>query len=219
MAKLRLLIIEDHPLLREGMAALLNQRPDLIVVASGESGLDVQKARHVDADVVLVDLGLRNQDSLHAVETVKRASPDARVIVMDLLPVQEDVVEFVKAGVSGFILKDATLDDFVRTINAVAEGTTVLPPALAGTLFSQISQRVVKRGQAVAAVRMTQREREIISLITEGLSNKEIARRLHIAMHTVKSHVHNVLEKLALHTRLEIAAYAHSGKPSETGSS
>jgi len=201
------------------MAALLNQRPDLIVVASGERGLDVQKARHVDADVVLVDLGLRNQDSLHAVETVKRASPDARVIVMDLLPVQEDVVEFVNAGVSGFILKDATLDDFVRTINAVAEGTTVLPPALAGTLFSQISQRVVKRGQAVAAVRMTQREREIISLITEGLSNKEIARRLHIATHTVKSHVHNVLEKLALHTRLEIAAYAHSGKPSETGSS
>ncbi len=215
VTQLRLLIVEDNPLLREGMAALLNQRPDLLVVASGDSGLDVQKTRHVNPDVVLVDFGLRNQDSLHVVKTVKKASPSARVILMDLLPVQEDIVEFVRVGVSGFILKDATVDDFVRTIHAVAEGTTVLPAALAGTLFSQISQRAVTRGQAVAAVRMTRREREIIGLIEEGLSNKEIARRLHIATHTVKSHVHNILEKLALHTRLEIAAYAHRDGPFE----
>jgi len=209
VAKLRLLIVEDNPLLREGMAALLNQRPDLSVVASGDSSLDIQETRHINPDVVLVDLGLRNRHSLHVVETLKKASPDARFILMDLLPVQEDIVEFVKVGVSGFILKDATIDDFVRTIHAVAEGTTVLPAPLVGTLFSQISQRAVTRGQAVAAVRMTRREREIIGLIAEGLSNKEIARRLHIATYTVKSHVHNVLEKLALHTRLEIAAYAH----------
>ena len=214
MTKLRLLIVEDNPLLREGMAALLNQRSELSVVASGDSHLDVQKARHINPDVVLVDLGLRNQHSLRVVETVKKASPAARVIVMHLLPVQEDIVEFVKVGVSGFILKDATLDDFVRTIHAVADGTTVLPPVLAGTLFSEISQRAVTRGQAVAVVRMTRREREIIDLIAEGLSNKEIARSLHIATYTVKSHVHNILEKLALHTRLEIAAYAHSGRPS-----
>jgi DNA-binding NarL/FixJ family response regulator len=214
VTKLRLLIVEDNPLLREGMAALLNQRSELSVVASGDSHLDVQKARHINPDVVLVDLGLRNQHSLRVVETVKKASPAARVIVMHLLPVQEDIVEFVKVGVSGFILKDATLDDFVRTIHAVADGTTVLPPVLAGTLFSEISQRAVTRGQAVAAVRMTRREREIIDLIAEGLSNKEIARSLHIATYTVKSHVHNILEKLALHTRLEIAAYAHSGRPS-----
>ena len=211
MAKLRLLIIEDNPVLREGMAALFSQRPDLAVVTSSDSGLDVQNARHVNPDVVLVDLGLRHRAPLRVVETVKKASPGAGVIVMDLLPVQEDVVEFVRAGVSGFILKDAPIDDFVRTIRAVAEGTSVLPPALAGTLFSQISKRIVTRGQAVSAVRMTQREREIIGLIAEGFSNKEIARRLHIATHTVKSHVHNILEKLALHTRLEIAAYAHAG--------
>jgi unsaturated pyranuronate lyase len=219
VSKLRLLIVEDNPLLREGMTALLNQRSDLTVVASGDSSLDVQKARHINPDVVLVDFGLRNQHSLHVVETLKKASPTARVILMDLLPVQEDIVEFVKVGVSGFILKDATLDDFVHTIHAVAEGTTVLPAALAGTLFSQISQRAVRRGQAVAAVRMTRREREIIGLIAEGFSNKEIARRLHIATYTVKSHVHNILEKLALHTRLEIAAYAYRDKPSEKGSS
>src|SRR5712691_11752749 len=123
-------------------------------------------------------------------------------------------MEFVREGVSVFILKDATVDDFVRTIRAVAEGATVLPPVLVGTLFSQISQRVVKRGQAVEAVRMTPRERQVIGLVSEGFNNKDIARRLHIATHTVKSHVHNILEKLALHTRLEIAAYAHGGRAS-----
>jgi len=219
VAKLRLLIIEDNPVLREGMAALFSQRPDLAVVTSSDSGLDAQNARHANPDVVLVDLGLRYQASLRVVETVKKASPSAAVILMDLLPVQEDIVEFVRAGVTGFILKDAPIDDFVRTIRAVAEGTTVLPTPLAGTLFSQISRQAVKRGQAVAAVRMTRREREIISLIDEGLSNKEIARRLHIATHTVKSHVHNILEKLALHTRLEIAAYAHGGGASSGRSS
>jgi len=219
MAKLRLLIVEDNALLRDGMAALLNQRSDLAVVATGDSSFDVKKARHINPDVVLVDLGLRNRNSLHVVETVKKASPSARVILMDLLPVQEDIVEYVKVGVSGFVLKDATLAEFVRTIHAVADGTTVLPEALAGTLFSEISKRAVTRGQAVAAVRMTRREREIIGLIVEGLSNKEIARRLHLATYTVKSHVHNILEKLALHTRLEIAAYARRDRPSDTKSS
>ena len=141
MTKLRLLIVEDNPLLREGMAALLNQRSDFTVVASGDSSFDVKKARHINPDVVLVDLGLRNRNSLHVVETVRKASPSARVILMDLLPVQEDLVEYVKVGVSGFVLKDATLADFVRTIHAVADGTTVLPEALAGTLFSEISKR------------------------------------------------------------------------------
>src|SRR5712691_7411285 len=142
------------------MAALLNQRPDLTVVASTDSRLDLQKAKHLDADVVLVDLGLRNQDSLHVVEKVKRASADARVIVTDLLPVQEDIVEFVKAGAAGFLLKDATLDEFVQTIRAVAEGTKVLPPCLAGSLFSQVAKRAVTRGRAIDSVRMTRREKE-----------------------------------------------------------
>ena len=102
---------------------MFSQRPDLAVVTSSDSGLDVQNARHANPDVVLVDLGLRHQAPLRIVETVKKASPGAGVIIMDLLPVQEDVVEFVRAGVSGFILKDAPIDDFVRTIRAVAEGT------------------------------------------------------------------------------------------------
>jgi DNA-binding NarL/FixJ family response regulator len=136
---------------------------------------------------------------------------DSRVIVMDLLPMHEEIAQFVNAGVAGFILKDATFDDFVATIRSVADGARVLPPPMTGTLFSQIAKAAVQRGGATAmeAVRMTQREREVIGLIAAGMSNKEIAQRLNIATHTVKSHVRNIMDKLALHTRLQIAAYAH----------
>jgi len=125
--------------------------------------------------------------------------------------VHEDIVEFVNAGVSGFILKDATIEELISTIRSVADGAHVLPPAMTSTLFSQIAKDALVRGRAVAmeSVRMTSREREVIELIGEGLANKEIAARLNIATYTVKSHVRNVMEKLALHTRLQIAAFAH----------
>lgn len=130
---------------------------------------------------------------------------------MDLLPVHEDLVEFVHAGVSGFIMKDATLEDLAGTIRSVAKGAHVLPPPLTSTLFSQIARDAVVRGRrgALASVKMTPREREVINLIAEGMSNKAIASELHISPHTVKSHVRNIMEKLALHTRLQIAAFAH----------
>lgn len=203
-------VIEDNRLVREGITALLNQLPDLRVVAGSDSD-DTTALASVVPQVVLLDLGLRNGDSLRIAEKVRKDFPTSKIIVMDLLPVHEDIVEFVNAGVSGFIMKDATLDDLVRTIRSVAEGINVLPPQMTGSLFSQIARDAVARGrpEVLESVRMTPRERQVINLIAEGLSNKEIASRLHIATHTVKSHVRNVMEKLMLHTRLQIAAYAH----------
>jgi len=206
-------LIEDNRLLRDAIAQLLASQPDVVLVgaaASDQAALRESDAKH--AQVVLVDLGLKDDDSVRLVRDLKRTAPDMRVIAMDLFPVHEDVVELVKAGVSGFILKDATPADFVNTIRAVAAGSHVLPPPLTDSLFSQIAREAAGRGTRamIAAVRLTQRERQVIDLIGEGLSNKEIALRLHIATHTVKSHVHNILEKLALHTRLQIAAYARA---------
>jgi DNA-binding NarL/FixJ family response regulator len=203
-------VIEDNRLVREGITALLNQVPDLRVVAGASSG-NLALLSEKRPNVVLLDLGLRNGDSLRVAETVKREFPESRVIVMDLLPVHEDIMEFVHVGVSGFIMKDATLEDLVRTIRSVAEGAHVLPPQMTSTLFSQIARVAVASGrpEALNAVRMTTRERQVINLIAEGLGNKQIAARLHISIHTVKSHVRNVMEKLALHTRLQIAAFAH----------
>jgi DNA-binding NarL/FixJ family response regulator len=131
---------------------------------------------------------------------------------MDLLPSHQEIADFVNAGVEGFILKDASFDDYVETIRAVARGERVLPSRMTGSLFSQIADAAIRRGSetTIDAVRMTQREREVIALIASGLSNKEIAMRLGIATDTVKSHVRNVMDKLALRSRLQIAAYVHA---------
>ncbi len=203
-------LIEDNRLVREGIVALLNQLPDVKVIAAGASG-ETALLKDLAPQVVLLDLGLRNGDSLRVAERVRKEFPASKIVVMDLLPIQEEIVEFVNAGVAGFIMKDASLEDLVNTIRLVSEGAHVLPPQMTGSLFSQIAREAVEKGrpEVLEAVRMTPREREVINLIAEGLSNKEIAGRLHIATHTVKSHVRNVMEKLMLHTRLQIAAYAH----------
>lgn len=203
-------IIEDNRLVREGITDMLNELPDMRVVLA-ERSLETGALRDADPHVVLLDVGLEEQDCLSLAETVRQELAQSRVIVMDLLPAHEEVVQFVNAGVAGFILKDASMEDFVGTVRSVAVGARVLPSRMTSTLFSQIAQSAVQRGatDVLEAVRMTQREREVIAEIAVGLSNKEIAQRLNISTETVKSHVRNVMEKLALHSRLQIAAYVH----------
>jgi DNA-binding NarL/FixJ family response regulator len=124
-------LIEDNRLVREGISALLNQVTDLRIVAAGSSG-DTSLLRDVNPQVVLLDVGLGNGDSLRMAEKVKKEIPECKIIVMDLLPVPEEVMEFVDGGVSGFIMKDATPEELVNTIRTVAEGAQVLPPADVG---------------------------------------------------------------------------------------
>jgi len=206
---IKVAIIDDNRLVREALTAMLNKLPDMRVVASAVANATF--LAEAKPHVVLLDVGLGDQDSLRVAAALKKETPDAKIIVMDLMPVNEDIAEFVNAGVSGFVLKDATFDEFVGTIRSVAGGKKVLPPRMTESLFSQIAKEADGRGSehVLEDVRMTRREHEVIELIGEGLSNKEIAQRLNIATHTVKSHVRNVMEKLALHTRLQIAAYSH----------
>lgn len=181
-----------------------------IIAASGDSHSTILKIHKLKPNVILLDLGLRSQNSLRVVELVKKEFPDAKVIIMDLVPVHADILQFIKAGASGFILKDATLDEFLTTIRAVADGEKVLPNHLTESLFSQIIEYALKKGKIKLkdAVRMTKREKEIIVHIGNALTNKEIAKDLNISTFTVKSHVHNILEKLALHSRLEVANFS-----------
>lgn len=211
---IRVAIIDDNRLVRDALAAMLTALPDMRAAASAVA--DAKFLAETKPDVVLLDVGLGDQDSLRLAQALMKDTPGARIIVMDLLPVHEDIADFVNAGVSAFVLKDATFDEFVATIRSVAAGQKVLPPRMTESLFSQIAKEVEARGskQVLEDVRMTRREREVIGLIGEGLSNKEIAKRLNIATHTVKSHVRNVMEKLALHTRLQIAAYVHGAASS-----
>lgn len=218
-ALISLVLIDDNRLLREGLAALIHSQPGFTVLAaSADVDEALQKVRESKPDVVLLDFGLEDHDSLSLTATVHGEVPAARVIVMGLLPLQEDVANYVRAGASGFIMKDASFEDFFKTIRAVAAGAEVLPPALTNSLFTQIARNaaVGSKAKILEAVRLTNRERQVIALLGEGLSNKEISTRLHIAVHTVKSHVHNVLEKLALHSRLEVAAFSHAGGASRT---
>jgi DNA-binding NarL/FixJ family response regulator len=206
-------IVDDNRLVREALTAMLDRLPDLRVV--GTSVADPAFIDEAKPDVLLLDVGLGDEDSLRIAAALTKQAPGTKIIVMDLIPMSEDIVQFVNAGVSGFVLKDATFDEFVATIRSVAAGGKVLPPRMAESLFSQIASAAAAHGRehVLEDVRMTKREREVIELIGEGLSNKEIAQRLNIAAHTVKSHVRNVMEKLALHTRLQIAAYSRRDGP------
>jgi DNA-binding NarL/FixJ family response regulator len=213
MSKIRVLLIEDNRLLREGITKMLNAEEDIKVISSSGNSDAVEKAKKQAPDVVLLDLGLKDQDSLTVVELLKRQFPETHVVVMDLVPAHAEVVEYVRAGVSGFILKDATLNDFLHTIRSVVKGAKILPPPMAGSLFSQIVEHAIQGGKVdklMSSVKMTSRELDVIGHIASGRSNKEIASELNIAVYTVKSHVHNILEKLALHTRLELATFAHT---------
>lgn len=218
MSKIRLLLIEDNRLLRDGLVAMMKDQPDLQIVSASESFDDAVLARQkLRPHVVLLDQCLRDQNSLHVAKTIRKKVPEVKVIVMGLTLARADILKFVKAGASGFVLKEASFDDFMKTIRTVAEGTKVLPSRVTASLFSQIMEGAVREGKVqLNDVRITKREREVIDLIGDGLSNKEIAQTLHLAIHTVKSHVHRILEKLALHTRLQVAVYARREGPPKT---
>jgi DNA-binding NarL/FixJ family response regulator len=215
LKRIRIIVVEDNRLLREGITVMLKEQSDMTVVASLSNGDALMRRPRLNTDVILLDLVLRSQSSLQLIESIRLKNPGAKIIVMDLAPFQPALVEYVRAGVSGFVLKDATLLEFLHAIREVARGTKVLPPMLTSSLLSQIAEHATLsgKGDPFRSVRMTSREREVVELIAEGLSNKQIAGRLHLAVDTVKSHVHNILEKLALHTRLEIATYRHIGGP------
>ncbi len=214
MKRIRVVIVEDNRLLREGLSAMLREQSDISVIAALSNG-EALRTMLRKADIILLDLILRSQNSLGLVESIRRARPDARIIVMDLAPVQPTLVDYVMAGVDGFVLKDATFSEFLHTIRQVARGMKVMPAMLTSSLLYQIAEHVTRNGKGnpFKSVRMTSREKEVVELIAEGLSNKQIASQLNLAVDTVKSHVHNILEKLSLHTRLEIASYRHLGGP------
>jgi two-component system, NarL family, nitrate/nitrite response regulator NarL len=212
VVKVRILLIEDNRLLREGIAAMLNGQADFDVIAGIDDGevSGLLKSQDKIPNVVLLDMGLEKENSLKLMDRLREALPEVKIIAMDILPEQADIMEFVGAGGSGFILKNAPADDWIKTIRLVSGGAKVLPPVLTKSLFTQIIESAISGGKGLPenSIQLTNREREIVNLISDGLSNKEIAERLHIATYTVKSHVHNILEKLTLNTRLQIAAFA-----------
>ncbi|MFZ1683128.1 MAG: response regulator transcription factor [Candidatus Zixiibacteriota bacterium] len=206
-------MIEENRLLRTGLAKMLNAVENFSVVPATGSGEAFLKARKTQPDVVLLDMGLKHQNTLTVVRSLKEEFPRTHVIIMDLVPEDSEVVGYVRAGVSGFVMRDATFNQLLSTIKTVAKGARVVPPAMTETLISQIAAppfQSVTESLWPSEVRMTPRQQDVIGLIAAGKSNKEIANELNIAVYTIKSHVHTILEKLGIHSRLELASLAHS---------
>lgn len=214
-AQILVALVDDNRISREEHARLLNAQPGVTVV-SAEATLSVTMLTEEQPDVVLVEAGETEVLSLRAAVTTRRVLPDANVVITDLLPANEDIADFVKAGVSGFVLKEATSDDLVDTVKTVAGGSHVLPNELTSPLFVQIAAEGIvlpddADGPKVAArvaLTLTLREQEVVALIGEGLGNKAIAARLCITTSTVKTHIRSAMDKTGLHTRVLLAVSA-----------
>jgi DNA-binding NarL/FixJ family response regulator len=211
--KTSLLVIAHKSRFRDGLTGLLNEQPDMTSRAVDPDRSAAERAvLELRPHLILLDSCL-GASYCRRLRRVPQAADSPRVIVIGLAGGQEAVIQFVEAGCSGLILKDTATDRVLTTIRSVRGGASFLPTSLTETIFSHVARGAAGRGTDYIrdAVVLTQREQEVTGLIAEGLSNKEISGRLHIAVHTVKSHVHVVLEKLALRTRLEIAAFALRG--------
>jgi DNA-binding NarL/FixJ family response regulator len=204
---IRVVIVGEMRLYREAISQVLARHPRIRVTGSTAGSA---KAEHLLAqcrtDVVLVDMA--TADSLAIIRALVAGAPDVNVIALGLAEHEPDVIACAEAGISGYVTRDASLDDLAATIESVARGEMPCSPGVAATLLRRITALAAQQDVQPADVSLTRRELQILDLIDEGLSNKEIAERLFIEVATVKNHVHNILEKLNVQRRGEAAARA-----------
>ena len=203
--RISVLIVDDHPVVREGLASFLETEEGFAVqgaVASGEDAVRVAEERQ--PDVVLMDLVMPGMDGIEAIRHIKSARPETRIIVMTSFSQDDKLFPAIKAGADGYLLKDTLANDLVDAVKSAYAGRSVLHPDVAQKLMHSFSNR----NRTSLEEKLTPRETEVIELIACGLSNEEIANRLVISDKTVKTHVSNILHKLNLAHRTQAALYA-----------
>ena len=192
-AKARVLLVDDHALLRTGVANIINQEPDLHVVAEAENGLEaIRKYEEHHPDVTLLDLRMPVMEGVETVRQIRERDPRARVIVLTTYDTDDEISQALKAGAKAYVLKDIAADDLVGCIRDVLAGKTYLAPAAAAKL-----------AEGVTRVQLTPREMATLRLLADGKSNKEIANALDISERTVKTHLAHLFEKLGVTSRTE----------------
>ncbi len=198
------LIIDDHPMLRKGIVQLLEFETGLHTVGEAGSGVEgVVLAKELEPDIVLLDLNMKGMTGIDTLKEIRKENIDCRVVVFTVSDDDADVVDALRAGADGYLLKDMDPEDLVAKLYQVAEGQLVINEQLASVMASAIRGA----GQEPAMPSFTDREKQILKLITRGLSNKLIARKLDITEGTVKVHVKNLLKKLQLSSRVEAAVW------------
>jgi two-component system, NarL family, response regulator LiaR len=202
---IRVLIVDDHGVVREGLRAYLELEPDIQVVGEARDGQEgVQRAQELQPDVVLMDLMMPRMDGVEATAAIKEQQPETHVIVLTSFVDDDRVVPAIKAGATSYLLKDVAASDLARAIRGARAGQAQLHPEVARRLM----QQVTTPRKVEAITQLTDREAEVLRLLAEGRSNKEIARSLVVSERTVKGHVSNILGKLGLQDRTQAALYA-----------
>ena len=205
----RILLADDHTLLRRGLRRILEDRTDFSVVAETGSGLEaVELARLHRPDVAIVDIAMKELNGIETIAALLRSSPRTAVLVLSMYSDERYVMQAVKAGARGYLLKDSVEDDLIRAILLIQRGTAFFSPAIA-LLFQEGRNRVSQATEVEDRYdTLTERERQVYQLLAEGNSNKEIANRLNLSLHTVETHRSRIMEKLGIHSSAELVLSA-----------
>jgi len=208
----RVLVVDDHAVFRRGLIAVLETEPDITVVGEAADGLEaVEQTELLRPDVVLLDLRMPVLDGIATCTRIKADQPETRVLMLSVSEDEADLYAAIRAGASGYLLKEISVEDVAQAVRAVAGGQSLISPRMAGKLmdeFATLARRAEESPRGMSTPRLTDRELEVLGLVAEGLNNGEIAKRLFISQNTVKNHVRNILEKLQLHSRMEAVVYA-----------
>jgi DNA-binding NarL/FixJ family response regulator len=211
VGSIRVVIADDHALFRRGLNMVLESEDGIEVVAEAEDGDDaVRKAEEFVPDVVLMDVRMPRTSGIEATKAIRDAVPATKILMLTVSDEEEDLYEAIKAGANGYLLKEISIEEVADAIRAVVQGQSLISPSMASKLLNEFNT-LVRRAEEKAqypAPRLTDRELEVLKLVAQGLSNREIAEQLYISENTVKNHVRNILEKLHLHSRMEAVVYA-----------
>ena len=212
MKKIRILLADDHQLFREGLATILNAQPDFEVIGEASDGLEVLiKARELNPDLILMDIGMPVCDGLEATQKIKAELPDITIVMLTVRDEDEKLFTAIKSGAQGYLLKSIRSRELLAMLRGAIRGEAAITPALGGRMleeFRNLSKQTQNNIPPEETVALTQREQEVLGLVAEGATDKEIADKLMLSIHTVKSHMRNVLAKLHLSHRHEAALYA-----------
>ena len=208
MAKQRIILVDDHEVVRIGLKTLLDRHPDFDVVGEASSAREaIEKTASIKPDVVVMDIRLPGTSGIDACEEIVKRFPDTKVLMLTSYAEDEMLFSAIRAGASGYVLKQIGSDDLVKALESVGSGEGLLDPAVTQRVFQEV-RRAVREEEASAFANLSQQEKHVLQLVSEGKTNREIAKALFLGEGTVRNYVSSILSKLGVNNRAEAAAYA-----------